>query len=157
MAGNPIGIGSAPEIGGSQALFGSRRTKNATWLRRHVPVVMADRFLKVVVICQVAIFQNRARVAKFTQYRHAVRYDNRARVGHPGAEHDPARSLAYDLVQLASQVVAQDWEPARAAYEADPSNDAARQRFEDEDYALQNIVELMDDMRELKSFADYGR
>ncbi len=70
---------------------------------------------------------------------------------------DDGRSLAYDLVGLAQQILTQDWSPARAAFEADPSNDAARQRFEDEDYALQNIVELMDDMRELKSWADYGR
>jgi hypothetical protein len=67
------------------------------------------------------------------------------------------KSLAYDLVVLANQIVEQDWEPAWAAYEADPSNEAARERFEDEDYALQNVVELMDDMRQLKSWVDYGQ
>jgi FMN phosphatase YigB (HAD superfamily) len=59
-------------------------------------------------------------------------------------------------VSLANQYVSSEWQPAREAYEADPSNENFERVYERIDRQLQEFVEMMDYLRELRSMIDPG-
>ena len=67
--------------------------------------------------------------------------------------HD-GRSIAVELVELAARYVEAEWEPARQAIEADPTNDTFERNFEQIDRQLQEFVEMLDFMRQLRSDFD---
>ena len=67
--------------------------------------------------------------------------------------HD-GRSIAVELVELAARYVEAEWEPARQAFEADPTNDTFERNFEQIDRQLQEFVEMLDFMRQLRSDFD---
>ncbi|MEE2757605.1 MAG: zinc-dependent metalloprotease [Myxococcota bacterium] len=64
------------------------------------------------------------------------------------------RSIAHELATLAADYVTAEWEPARQAYEADPTNENFERIFERIDRQLQEFVEMLDYMRQLRSDFD---
>ncbi len=70
------------------------------------------------------------------------------------------RSLAYDIIKEANDYVREEWQPAYDAWQRNlesPRAEEFRQQFEDADQRLQDFVELMQDMRSLRSLFDWGR
>ena len=67
------------------------------------------------------------------------------------------RSLSYELIDLANSYLAESWVPAREALDASPDNEAAQEQFANIDRELMDMIELMDDMRTLRSWVDVGR
>ena len=72
------------------------------------------------------------------------------------AQTEDGRSIAVELLQLANRYLEAEWEPARQAYESDPENEDFARLYERIDRQLQDYVEMMDYMRELRSVADVG-
>ncbi|MCB9524379.1 MAG: zinc-dependent metalloprotease [Myxococcales bacterium] len=67
------------------------------------------------------------------------------------------RSLAYDLIQVANEYVQNEWIQARQDVLDSPENETAQENFADADRRLQDFVELMEDMRTLRSWVDVAR
>ncbi len=67
------------------------------------------------------------------------------------------RSIAYEFLQFAQGYVETDWEPARRAYDADPQNAEFREDYDIKNRQLQNIFEMIDFLRYLRSVADWGQ
>jgi hypothetical protein len=66
------------------------------------------------------------------------------------------KSISFELIKLANQYVESEWLPRKLAYEADPSDDNAAYWHEQTDRQLQEFVEMMDYMREMRSEFDVG-
>ena len=65
------------------------------------------------------------------------------------------KSISFELLRLANQYES-EWLPRKLAFEADPSDDNAAFYHEQTDRQLQEFVEMMDYMRELRSIFDVG-
>jgi FMN phosphatase YigB (HAD superfamily) len=69
---------------------------------------------------------------------------------------EDGRSIAHELLTLTNRFVESEWEPARQAFESDPQNADFERVYERIDRQLQDFVEMMDYLRELRSAADFG-
>jgi hypothetical protein len=67
---------------------------------------------------------------------------------------EDGRSIAYELLALGNEYVRTEWEAARQAHEADPGNENFERVYERIDRQLQEFVEMMDYLRELRSAFD---
>jgi hypothetical protein len=70
------------------------------------------------------------------------------------------RSLAYEILKEANDFVTEEWQPAYDAWQRNLGRDNVedfRLQFEDVNQRLQDFVELMQDMRSLRSLFDWGR
>ncbi len=67
------------------------------------------------------------------------------------------RSIAYELLAFASAYVESDWDPARRAHEADPDIPEYREDYDIKNRQLQDIFEMIDFLRQLRSWADWGQ
>ena len=67
------------------------------------------------------------------------------------------RSIAYEFLQFAQRYVDTDWDPARRAYDADPDNAEFREDYDIKNRQLQDIFEMIDFLRYLRSVADWGQ
>jgi hypothetical protein len=66
------------------------------------------------------------------------------------------RSIAYEILKEANDFVANEWLPAYTEWQEDLDDTEKRQFFEDQDLRMQDFVELMQDMRAVRSLFDWG-
>ena len=67
------------------------------------------------------------------------------------------RSISYELLERLNAFVANDWQPAKDDFEANPNDDDAREFFDRLDRQMNEFIEMIDNLREMRSMMDFGQ
>ena len=67
------------------------------------------------------------------------------------------RSISYELLERLNVFVENDWAPAKAEFEANPTNENAREFYDRMDRQMNEFIEMVDNIREMRSLMDFGQ